>query len=135
MPWPVNPRRGKTTHWRAGCGKTASPVRRGEGRNPMRPSYPINGSALAGRGPRRSGRLWSRRGPDKRVVRATRDKPECPLQHEPVGAGRVLEPAKDANDPVMHGVLLSGYPYNTLTTGSVILFNALLEQDLSQFLE
>ena len=34
----------------------------------------------------------------------------------------------------MHGVLLSGYPDNTPTTGSVILFKSLLEEDLSQFL-
>jgi hypothetical protein len=28
MLWPVNPRGGKTTDWRAGCGRTARPVRR-----------------------------------------------------------------------------------------------------------
>ena len=47
MLWPVNPRRGKTTNWRAGCGKSASPVRRGEGRKPMRPSYPIRRESAA----------------------------------------------------------------------------------------
>jgi hypothetical protein len=28
MLWPVNPLAGKTTNWRAGCGKSARPVRR-----------------------------------------------------------------------------------------------------------
>jgi hypothetical protein len=45
----------------------------------------------------------------------------------------VLESAKDANDPVMHGVLLSGCSDNPLTTGSVILFKALLGANLNPF--
>ena len=72
MLWPVNPRRGKTTNWRAGCGKTASPVRRGEGRKPMRPSYPIDRASRGGNG--RRGRhevLLSLRDPDACRVRAT----------------------------------------------------------------
>ena len=44
-----------------------------------------------------------------------------------------LESAKDANDPVMHGFLLSGDPDDTLTTGGGILFNSLTVNDLSQF--
>ena len=47
----------------------------------------------------------------------------------------VLEPAKDADDPVMHDVLLAGYPDNPSTTGSVILFKPLPKEELSQFLE
>ena len=42
MSWPVNPLGGKTINWRAGCGKSASPVRR-EGRpEPNRPSLPLS---------------------------------------------------------------------------------------------
>src|SRR5208282_3684092 len=37
--WPVNPFRGKTTDRRAGCGKSASPVRR-EGERQSRSPYP-----------------------------------------------------------------------------------------------
>src|SRR5271157_899032 len=40
MTWPVNPLRGKTTDWRAVCGKSACTVRRGEGPNSIGPSYP-----------------------------------------------------------------------------------------------
>src|SRR5271157_6534360 len=40
MNWPVNPLRGKTTDWRAVCGKSACTVRRGEGPNSIGPSYP-----------------------------------------------------------------------------------------------
>ena len=35
-----SPQGGKTTNWRAGCGKSASPVRREGRRKPMRCSYP-----------------------------------------------------------------------------------------------
>src|SRR5271157_889785 len=47
MNWPVNPLRGKTTDWRAVCGKSACTVRRGEGPNSIGPSYPylpVNGT-------------------------------------------------------------------------------------------
>ncbi len=47
----------------------------------------------------------------------------------------ILEPAEDADEPMMHGALLSGYPDNPFTTGSVILFKSLPGQDLHQFLE
>ena len=40
MRWPVNPLRGKTTDWRAVCGKSARTVRRGEGLNSISSSYP-----------------------------------------------------------------------------------------------
>ena len=36
----VSPLRGKTTDWRAGCGRSARPVRREGSRNPMRLAYP-----------------------------------------------------------------------------------------------
>jgi len=52
-----------------------------------------------------------------------------------LSGGSVLEPAKDTDDTVMHGVLLSGSPDNPPTTGSIILFKSLLKKDLSQFLE
>src|SRR5215831_7549051 len=45
--WPplrqmANPQRGKTTNRRAGCGKTACPVRREGGPNPISSPYPYN---------------------------------------------------------------------------------------------
>ena len=40
MFWRVNPRVGKTLDWRAGCGRSARPVRREGARNPMRAPYP-----------------------------------------------------------------------------------------------
>src|SRR3954470_13402057 len=43
MRWPVNPLRGKTTDWRAVCGRSACTVRRGEGPNSISPSYPYRG--------------------------------------------------------------------------------------------
>ena len=36
----VSPLCGNTTNWRAGCGRPARPVRRGEGLKPISPSYP-----------------------------------------------------------------------------------------------
>src|SRR5712671_5699244 len=40
MTWSVSPLRGKTTDWRAGCGRSARTVRREEGTKPIVPSYP-----------------------------------------------------------------------------------------------
>ena len=40
MLWPVNPLRGKTTDWRAVCGKTACTVRREGGPNSIGSPYP-----------------------------------------------------------------------------------------------
>ena len=40
MIWKVNPLEGKTINWRAGCGKTASPVRREGELNPIGSPYP-----------------------------------------------------------------------------------------------
>jgi hypothetical protein len=40
----VNPSQGKTTNRRAGCGKTARPVRREGGSKPIDPSYPYQDS-------------------------------------------------------------------------------------------
>jgi len=40
MVWKVNPLEGKTINRRAGCGKTASPVRREGGPKPIGPPYP-----------------------------------------------------------------------------------------------
>ena len=40
MIWKVNPLEGKTINWRAGCGKTASPVRREGEPNPIGSPYP-----------------------------------------------------------------------------------------------
>ena len=37
-----SPQGGKTTNWRAGCGKSASPVRREGRRKSMRRSYPYS---------------------------------------------------------------------------------------------
>ena len=45
IPWPVNPLGGKTTHWRAGCGRTACPVRR-EGARPIPLSLPLSKARL-----------------------------------------------------------------------------------------
>ena len=42
MIWKVNPLEGKTINWRAGCGKTASPVRREGEPNPIGSPYPYN---------------------------------------------------------------------------------------------
>ena len=39
---PSIPRRGKTIDWRAGCGRSARPVRREGGRKPMRSSLPLS---------------------------------------------------------------------------------------------
>src|SRR5437016_1813210 len=40
MHWPFNPLGGKTINRRAVCGRSARTVRRGEGSNPIGPSYP-----------------------------------------------------------------------------------------------
>src|SRR5712671_1926856 len=42
MTWSVSPLRGKTTDWRAGCGRSARTVRREEGTKPIVPSYPYH---------------------------------------------------------------------------------------------
>ncbi len=42
MAWSVNPRRGKTTNWRAVCGRTARTVRREGGSNSIGPPYPYS---------------------------------------------------------------------------------------------
>jgi hypothetical protein len=42
MPQLVNPVAGKTTDWRAGCGRSASPVRREGELKPIGPPYPYN---------------------------------------------------------------------------------------------
>jgi hypothetical protein len=42
MPWPVSPLAGKTTDRRAGCGKSARPVRREGESKPIGPSYPYH---------------------------------------------------------------------------------------------
>src|SRR4051812_47433641 len=52
MRWPVNPLRGKTTDWRAVCGRSACTVRRGEGPNSIKPSYPYPGLLYGRREPR-----------------------------------------------------------------------------------
>src|SRR5579872_5246487 len=46
MLWPVNHLANETINWRAGCGKSASPVRREGGLKSFSPSYPINMSRL-----------------------------------------------------------------------------------------
>jgi len=46
MPKRVNPRGGKTTNWRAGCGRTACPVRREGEPKPIGPPYPYQGTVL-----------------------------------------------------------------------------------------
>src|SRR5262249_20267646 len=43
MPWPVNPHEGKTIDWRAGCEKSARPVRRERRLKPMSRLYPYRG--------------------------------------------------------------------------------------------
>ena len=48
MPRPVNPLEGKTTDWRAGCGRSACPVRR-EGGRVTAPPYPYHVFADHGR--------------------------------------------------------------------------------------
>jgi hypothetical protein len=40
MSRPVDPHEGKTINRRAGCGRTARPVRRGAGPKPIGPAYP-----------------------------------------------------------------------------------------------
>jgi hypothetical protein len=40
MPWSVSPLEGNTIDWRAGCGRSASPVRREGGSNSIDPPYP-----------------------------------------------------------------------------------------------
>ncbi len=47
-----SPQGGKTTNWRAGCGKSASPVRREGRRKPMRCSYPYRNKGIGSPPPR-----------------------------------------------------------------------------------
>ena len=42
MSWTVSPLRGKTTDWRAGCGRSARPVRREGGSKPIDAPYPYH---------------------------------------------------------------------------------------------
>jgi hypothetical protein len=42
MPWPASPLEGKTTDWRAGCGRSARPVRREGEFKPMGSPYPYH---------------------------------------------------------------------------------------------
>jgi hypothetical protein len=42
MPWPVSPLAGKTTDWRAVCGRSARPVRREGASKPIGASYPYH---------------------------------------------------------------------------------------------
>ena len=42
MPWPASPLAGKTTDWRAGCGKSARPVRREGEPKPISSPYPYH---------------------------------------------------------------------------------------------
>ena len=45
MTWPVNPLRGKTTNWRAVCGRSACTVRREGGSTPIGSPYPYRGNS------------------------------------------------------------------------------------------
>jgi len=59
MAWPVNPLGGNTIDRRAGCGKTARPVRREGGPKPIGPPYPYHHPRRAppNRGTRASGAI------------------------------------------------------------------------------
>jgi len=54
--WTASPLVGKTTDWRAGCGRSARPVRREGGSKPIDSPYPypISGSELSNRGARQA---------------------------------------------------------------------------------
>ena len=49
MSWTVSPLRGKTTDWRAGCGRPARPVRREGVSKPIDAPYPYQESVISDR--------------------------------------------------------------------------------------